>query len=91
MNVAVRKQTDEVHGAAVLNTVRGKVFPSFGGEHLSAFDALVYELSALRVDLAAAESIVTYLGVAHIIIAGQTNGIAVSLERSIGVLFQQHI
>ena len=84
MDVAVGQQADEVHGLAVFHAVFRQIHPGFRREQLAVFDALAHQLGALGVDLAAAEGVVANLGVAHIVIAGQTDGGAVGLQPGIG-------
>ena len=90
MDVAVGQQAQEVHGLAG-NGVGNQILPGFGRVQRAVFDGLAHQLGALRVDLTAAQSVVTNLGVAHILITGQTDGGAVGLQVSMGAGFQQHI
>ena len=76
MDVAVGQQTQEMQRLAG-NGVGDQVFQV--SEHTACrFDGLTDQLRALRVDLAAAQRVVADLGVAHIIIGGQTDGGAVA-------------
>ena len=52
---------------------------------------LDHQLGTLGIDLAAAQSVVANLGVAHIIIAGQTDGGAVGLQISVGAGCQKTV
>ena len=90
VDVAVGQQAQEVHGLAGLG-VGHQILPSLGSIQRAVLDGLAHQLGALRVDLAAAQSVVAHLGVAHILIAGQADGGAVSLQVSMGAGFQQHI
>ena len=60
--------------------VAGQLFPCGGLINLAAEDGLVHQLGTLRIDLTAAQCVVTYFAVAHIIIRRQTYGRAVSLD-----------
>ena len=80
VDVAVGQQAEEMEGLAVFVAVRDEALPRLGLEQCACLDGLADELGALRVDLAAAEGIVTDLGVAHVVISGQADGRAVRLE-----------
>ena len=73
------------------NGVGNQVFPGLGGIERAVFDGLANELRALRVDLAAAQRVVADLGVAHIIVSGQTDGGAVGFQVSMGAGGKQMI
>ena len=90
MNVAVGQQAQEMQGMAVL-CIGNQVLPGLGPEHGAAFDALLHQLRALGVDLAAAQGIVAHLGVAHVVVGGQADGGAVSLQPGVGAGSQQVI
>ena len=83
VDVAVGQQAQEVEGLAVLGVV-GQLLPGLGLEQLAGLDALGHQLGALGVDLTAAEGVVAHFGVAHVVIAGQTDGSAVGLEPGVG-------
>ena len=68
VDVAVGQQAEEMEGLAVLVAVRDEALPRLGLEQCARLDGLADELGALRVDLAAAEGIVTDLGVAHVVV-----------------------
>ena len=59
------------------------------GVQAAVFDAFAHQLGTLRINLAAAQSVVTYLGVAHILIGGQTDGGTMGLQISMGAGGQQ--
>ena len=80
MDVAVGQQADEVQRFAVLQAVIRQVDPRLGLVQGAGFNGLLYKLCALRIDLAAAESVVADLGVAHIVVRGQADGGAVCFE-----------
>ena len=90
MDVAVGQQTQEMQRLAG-NGVGDQVFPGLGGIQRAVFDGLTDQLRALRVDLAAAQRVVADLGVAHIIIGGQTDGGAVGFQVSMGAGGKQMI
>ena len=75
----------EMECAAIFNVFRNSL-PSFALEHFAAFNRLAYELCALREYLSRAESVMANLGVAHIVVGGQANGGAVSLDDLPGVI-----
>ena len=80
VDVTVGEQPQEVELAAVLG-IGDQRFPRIGGEHLAAFDRRGYELGALCEHLTAAQCVVTDLGVAHIVIRGQTDRRTMRTER----------
>ena len=84
VDVAVGQQAQEVHGLAVLDAVLRQVDPGGRREQRAVLNALAHQLGALGVDLAAAEGVVTHLGVAHVLVRGQADGGAVGLEPGIG-------
>ena len=88
MDVAVGQQAQEVHGLTGLG-IGHQILPGGGSIQCAVFDGFPHQLGALRVDLTAAEGIVSHLGVAHILIAGQADGGAVGLQVSMGAGFQQ--
>ncbi len=90
MDIAVGQQTQEVEGVAGLGILH-QIAPSLGCEQGAVFDGFAHQLCALRVDLTAAQGVVTHLGVAHIIVRGQTDGGAVGLQISMGAGCQQMI
>ena len=53
-------------------------------KELAAFDGLAHQLRTLGVDLAAAQGVVAHLGVAHVVITGQTDGGTVGFQVSMG-------
>ena len=91
MYVAVGQQTDEMHGGVLALYVSSQFLPCVGFVHLAALDALVNELCALRVDLTAADRVVTYLGVAHVVVGGQTYRVTVRLEAGVGAVSQHPV
>mgnify|MGYP003292845045 CR=1 FL=1 len=86
MYVAVREKTEEMKGGGVLLYVANDRLPRIGSEHLAAFDRLCDQLCALCEDLTCAKGVVADLGVAHIVIRGQTDGAAVGLDDLPGVI-----
>ena len=84
VHVAIRQQADEVQGGFIGYAPAGQGLPGGGFKQLAAFDGFVYQLCALRVDLAAAQGVVAHLAVAHILIGGQTHGRAVRLNGVVG-------
>ena len=83
VDVAVGQQAQEMKGLAVLG-VFGQLLPGLGLEESAGFNALGDQLGALSIDLAAAEGVVAHFGVAHVVVAGQTDGSAVGLEPGVG-------
>ena len=79
VHVAVGEQAEEVEGAAVLH-VSDDLLPGGGGKHLAGLNRLGYQLRTLCENLTGAESVVTNLGVTHIVVGGQTDGGAVCLQ-----------
>ena len=90
MDVAVGQQAQKMQRLAG-NGVGNQVFPGLGGIERAVFDGLANELRALRVDLAAAQRVVADLGVAHIVVSGQTDGGAVGFQVSMGAGGKQMI
>lgn len=86
MYVAVGQQTDEMHGGVLALYVSSQFLPCVGFVHLAALDALVNELCALRVDLTAADRVVTYLGVAMSSSDGRPTASPCALRRVLGQL-----
>ena len=83
MNVAVGKQTEEMKCLAAADAVGNQLFPCFRGKQCAVFNGFADQLCALRVHLAAAERVMTDLGVAHVIIAGKADCRAVCFEPGI--------
>ena len=79
--VAVGEQAEEVKRSAACFYIGNKLLPCGGGKHFSAFYRLGNELCALSEDLTCAESVMTNLTVAHVVIRGQTDCGSVSLQR----------
>ena len=90
MDVAVGQQAQEVHGLAG-QSVGHQVLPGLGGIERPVFNGLAHQLGALRINLAAAKGVVAHLGVAHVIVAGQTDGGAVGFQVRMGAGGQQMI
>ena len=84
MDIAVRQQAQEVEGFAARHAVGYQLFPGIRCEQGAVFDGFAHQLCTLRVDLTAAEGVVADLGVAHIVVAGQTDRRAVGLEPGVG-------
>lgn len=89
--IAVRQQAQEVEGFVLGQAIGYQVGPGFGLEQLTGCDGLLHQLGALGVDLTAAQGVVAYLRVAHIVVCGQADGSAVGLQPGVGVVLQQHI
>ncbi len=90
VDVAVGQQSQKVHGLAA-NRVGGELLPGLGLEESAVFDGLAHQLGSLGVDLAAAQGVMSHLGVAHIVVGGQADGGAVGLEVGVGAGFQQAV
>ena len=90
MDVAVRKETDEMECAAVPATC-DKVLPSLSRKHFAGRDGLRNELCTLRKNLSRAERIVTDLGIAHIVVGGKSDSRSVGGELSHRVFFHKHV
>ena len=82
VDVAVGQQAHEVHGLAL--SIGNQVLPGSGCVQGTVLDAFAHQLGTLRVDLTAAQCVVADFGVAHIVIAGQTDSSAVGLQPGIG-------
>ena len=87
--VAVRKQSDKVHCAAVFHAVVFELLPCGRIENVAAFDCFFNKLCALRIDLTATECVVSHFAVAHIVVAGKSHRRAVCLDIGVGALFQK--
>ena len=90
MDVAVAQQAEEMHGPAVFR-IGDQILPGFGRVQCSVFNGLSDQLGALGINLAAAQRVVTDLAVAHILVRGQADGGAVSLQVSMRAGRQQVI
>ena len=90
MDIAVGQQPQEMQRLAG-NGVGDQVFPGLGGIQRAVFDGLTDKLRALGVDLTAAQRVVADLGVAHIVVRGQTDGGAVGFQISMGAGGKQAI
>ena len=64
--------------------IGGKAGPCLGIENHTGFNGFGHKLCTLGVDLTAAKSIVSHLGVAHVLIAGQTDGSTVGFQIGMG-------
>ena len=62
-----------------------------GGKQGAVFDGLANQLRTLGVNLAAAQGIVTHLGVAHILIGGQTHSGAMGFQVGVGAGSKQTV
>ena len=90
VDIAVGQKTQEMHSLAGLSVIY-QVDPCGRCEQAAIFNGFAYQLCTLRVNLAAAQSIVANLGVAHILIGRQTNDSAVSLQISMGTFLQKTV
>ena len=79
VNVAVAEKSEEMESRVVFFAVRNKFFPDIGSVHTAAFDGFVYKFCALRINLSAAESVMSDLAVSHIVIGRKSDRRAVSL------------
>ena len=91
MNVTVREKTEEMEGGGVILYARNERAPGIRGEDLAGLDGLRNELRTLCKNLSRAKRIVAYLGVTHIVIAGETYGCAVSLDSEGGILLHNSV
>ena len=64
----------------IMDGVGSQLLPGLGLVDGAVFNGLANQLGTLGVDLAAAEGVVTDLGVAHVFVAGQTDSGAVGLQ-----------
>ena len=80
-----------MEGFVLGQAIGDQIGPGLGLEQLTGCDGLFHQLGALGVDLAAAQGIVAYLRVAHVVVRGQADGSAVGLQPGVGIVFQQHI
>ena len=80
VNVTIRQESDKVKGAVLLFGVGHELIPGFPFEHLSAFQGVGYQLGALGENTAAADGVVSYFGVTHIVVRGKTYGGSVGLQ-----------
>ena len=90
VDIAVGQQAQKMHGLAG-NGVGHQLLPGGGCVQRAVFDGLAHQLGALRIDLTAAQCVVTHLTVAHVVVTGQTHGGAVCLQPGMGAGFQQVI
>ena len=90
MDVAIGQQAQEMQGMAG-NSVGQQLLPGSGLIQRAGLNGLADELCALGINLAAAQSIVANLAVAHIVIGGQTNGSAVGLQIRMGAGSEQMV
>ena len=79
MDVSVRQKAQKMQSLVPGQAVGHQILPGLGLEQLAGFNRLLHQLGPLRVDLTAAQGIVAHLGVAHIVICGQTDGGAMGL------------
>ena len=91
VHVTVGEETEEVQSGAVSLNVGNKLLPGSRCKHLAGLDGVGNQLCALCKYLTCTESVVTNLTVTHIIVRGQTNSGAVSLERYHGVVLHQGV
>ena len=89
MDVAVGQQAQEVHGLALFLGVGSQLLPGLGLVDGAVLNGLADQLGTLGVDLTTAQSIVADLRVAHILVAGQTDGGAVGLQPGVGAGCEQ--
>ena len=80
VNVSVGKETDKVELAAGVFHIGNKFFPGLAFEHGPGFDRGGYEFGSLGKNPAAADGVVAYLAVAHILVGGKTNRGTMRLE-----------
>jgi hypothetical protein len=81
VDVPVGEEPDQVQGLAALARPVGELAPDRALEDAAAGDRGLDELCALVEDAPAAERIVTYLAVAHVVVAGHADRGAVGIER----------
>ncbi len=72
VHVSIRQQADEMH--RMIFRAFNELFPCRRVEQLFRVDVLVDEFGALRVNLSAADRVVTYFGVSHIAICRKPYG-----------------
>jgi hypothetical protein len=89
VNVTVREKSQEVESTVLC--ICNDFFPGVALEHSARFDSFGNELCALREDLSCAESVVTDLGVAHVVIGGKTYSGSVRFKREAVIFFGKHI
>ena len=89
VDVAIRHQPDKMEGSPLLRSrqhILGKLLPGGVAEHLAGGDGGAHQLGTLGKDSAAAHGIVAHLGVAHVIVAGQTHRSTVGLQLGVGTV-----
>ena len=91
VHVTVREKAEEVQGGGVCLNVADKSLPGLGGKHLAGFNGLRDQLGALSKNLAGAEGVVAYLGVAHVVVRGKADSRAVSLETNGGIFLHNAV
>ena len=91
MYVAVREKSEEMKYGIVVLYVCDEFLPCCGIKHFAACDCLRNKLCALCENLSGAESVVSDLAVAHVVVGGKSDCGAVSLEKHMRVLFPKHI
>ena len=89
VDVAIRHQPDKMEGSPLLRSLQhilGKLLPGGICEHLAGGDGGAHQLGSLGKDTTAAHGIVAHLGVAHVIVTGQTHRSAVGLQLGVGTV-----
>ena len=81
MNVAVRQQSQEMHLSVMSLREGNGFFPGSGFIDLAALDRFVDQLGALRIDLPAAERVMSDFGVAHIAVGRKSDSSAAGFDR----------
>ena len=90
MNVAVGEQTQEMQRMAGLGVI-DEIQPGGGLKQRAVLDGFAHQLRPLRIYLSAAQGVVPHFTVAHVLVGGQANGGAVSLQIGVGAGGQQLI
>ena len=91
MYVSVGKKSDKVKLSAVLLQIIHSSLPGIRLIDLSGLNALIDKLRALGINLSAATSILTNLGIAHVIIRRKSDSRSACLDRGVRPLCHQLI
>ena len=91
MDVAVGEQTDEMQRGVLFDDIARDFLPGLAFEHLAGLDIVADELGALREDASGTDGVVADFGVAHVRVAGQTDGEAVGLQFRVRAVFEHPV
>ena len=80
MDIAVRKQAQEMHDTAMFLYLRRGFGPGFRRKDRTAVNGFLHQLGTLRINLSAAQGIVSDLGIAHVTVGRQADSRARSSD-----------